>query len=73
MHWDLPLLFILAFSLIEGIWRSIKQRSLAHILGFFSIWTLALAAVIVDMMQLPGFRPLDWIGFVMQPINKFMP
>ncbi|GGA29121.1 hypothetical protein [Paenibacillus physcomitrellae] len=73
MNWNLPLLLVLAFSLIEGIWRSIKQRYLADTLVFFSIWGLALITVIADMLQFSGLRPLDWIGFVMQPINKFMP
>jgi hypothetical protein len=69
----MPLLRVLAISLVRETLRMVKRRLLPDVILFLTVWLLALLAVIADMLELPGLRPLDWIGFIMQPINKLMP
>lgn len=73
MNWHIPLILVLAFSLFQEVLRMVKHRSLRDIVFYAIVWGLAVLAVIADRMELPGLRPLDWIEFLMQPVNKLMP
>jgi len=72
MMWSLILiLFLLGTPALE-LARSRKTRSKRDTAVFFAVWGLALAAVLADMAEWPGLRPLDWVRAVMQPVNALI-
>lgn len=73
MNWNVLLLLVLFISLITETRRFVKRHSLRDLAVFLTVWGLAVLSVAVNMMELPGLRPLEWIGAIMEPINKLMP
>lgn len=49
-----------------------KLRSLRDTIVFYAVWGVTLLALIGDMMEVPYLRPLDWIGALMQPLNRLI-
>ncbi|WP_341348356.1 hypothetical protein MHH28_15935 [Paenibacillus sp. FSL K6-1217] len=66
MNWNLILLFFLLFVLILKTPAVIKLRSPRDAAAFYGVWSLTVAVTILDMADLPQFRPLDWVRSLMQ-------
>lgn len=69
MNWNLLLLFFLLFVLLLKTPAMIKLRSPRDAVAFYGIWSLAAAATILDMADLPQLRPLDWVRSIMQLLS----
>nr|WP_251035691.1 hypothetical protein [Paenibacillus sp. ISL-20] len=50
----------------------LQLRSLRDMIVFYTVWGVTLLALIGDMMEVPYLRPLDWIGAIMQPLNRLI-
>ncbi|WP_340025433.1 hypothetical protein MHI24_09745 [Paenibacillus sp. FSL K6-1096] len=66
MNWNLILLFFLLVVLILKTPAVIKLRSRRDTAAFYGFWGLAVAATILDIADLPQFRPLDWVRSIME-------
>lgn len=66
MNWSLTLLFFLLFVLILKTPAILKLRSPRDAVAFYSFWSLAVLATLLDMADLPQLRPLDWVRSIMQ-------
>lgn len=73
MIWNVVLLVILVICLIVEVRRIIQQKFKRDLIVFIAVWGLAVLCLAAHMLELPGFKPLDWIAAVTQPINKLMP
>ena len=65
-NWSLFLLFFLLLVLILKTPAVLRLKSMRDAAAFYSLWSLAVAATLLDMADLPQFRPLDWVRSFMQ-------
>ncbi|WP_339223570.1 hypothetical protein [Paenibacillus sp. FSL W7-1332] len=72
MNWHWLFILFLSIVLVTETRQLLKLRSLKDLVVFYAVWGVTLLALIGDMMEVPYLRPLDWIGVLMQPLNRLI-
>ncbi|MFE0560541.1 hypothetical protein ACFW1P_31930 [Paenibacillus sp. NPDC058910] len=72
MNWHWLLILFLFIVLVTETQHLLQLRSLRDMIVFYTVWGVTLLALIGDMMEVPYLRPLDWIGAIMQPLNRLI-
>ncbi|MBX4149029.1 hypothetical protein MKY82_13955 [Paenibacillus sp. FSL W7-1279] len=72
MNWHWLFILFLSIVLVTETRQLLKLRSLRDLVVFYAVWGVTLLALIGDMMEVPYLRPLDWIGVLMQPLNRLI-
>ncbi|MBT2762106.1 MULTISPECIES: hypothetical protein [Paenibacillus] len=72
MNWHWLLILFLFIVFVTETRHLLQLRSLRDMIVFYTVWGVTLLALIGDMMEVPYLRPLDWIGAIMQPLNRLI-
>lgn len=72
MNWHWLFILFLSIVLVTETRQLLKLRSLRDLVVFYAVWGATMLALIGDMMEVPYLRPLDWIGVLMQPLNRLI-
>ncbi|GIO97017.1 hypothetical protein J14TS5_21030 [Paenibacillus lautus] len=72
MNWHWLFILFLFIVFVTETRHLLKLRSLRDMVVFYAVWGVTLLALIGDMMEVPYLRPLDWIGALMQPLNRLI-
>lgn len=72
MNWHFLLIAFLLIVIVTETRHLIRLRSLRDMIVFYAVWGLTLLSIIGDMMEFSELRPLDWIGVIMQPLNRLI-
>ncbi|MGG3507818.1 hypothetical protein ABES58_20320 [Paenibacillus lautus] len=72
MNWHWLLILFLFIVFVTETRHLLQLRSLRDMVVFYTVWGVTLLALIGDMMEVPYLRPLDWIGAIMQPLNRLI-